>query len=178
MTGGMDGAYRAGMHRSLTSLLFVTLVGGCTATGSARYSAEVTTPNLVYVSDDVQVIEDYNEPVFFSANMYWRYDNGVWFQSRQHTRGWVRVSTPPAPILRIERPAAYVHFHAHANAGAHQDAPPPPVREERHDMKEERHEMKQEAKEERKDERKDAKEERKEERKDAKDDRNKGKNRK
>ncbi len=172
------------MHSSLASLLFVTLVCGCTATGSARYNAEVTTPNLVYVSDDVQVIEDYDQPVFFSANMYWRYDNGVWFQSRQHTRGWVRVSTPPAPILRIERPAAYVHFRGSARANAvHHDGPP--ARDERREMKEERKEAKQEAKEERqeakqeakeerkeaKEERKEAKEERKEDRKDAKEDR-------
>ncbi len=176
------------MHNSLASLLFVTLVAGCTATGSARYSAEATTPNLVYVSDDVQVIEDYDQPVFFSANMYWRYDNGVWFQSRQHTTGWVRVSTPPAPILRIERPAAYIHFHANANARAavvHQDAPPPPppheerremMKEERHDAKEEMKQDRKDAQEQRKDDRKDAKEERKDA-KDAKDDR-KGKNKK
>ena len=86
------------MRKSFSSLLFVLLVGGCAASGSARYSASVTTPNLVYVSPGVQVIEDYDEPIFYSSNMYWRYDGGVWYQSRYHTSGWVRVASPPAPI--------------------------------------------------------------------------------
>ena len=65
------------MKKSISSLLFVLLVGGCAASGSARYSASVTTPRLVYVSAGVQVIEDYDEPIFYSSNMYWRYDGGV-----------------------------------------------------------------------------------------------------
>ena len=96
------------MKKSISSLLFV-LLPVVAPSGSARYSASVTTPRLVYVSV-VQVIEDYDEPIFYSSNMYWRYDGGVWYQSRYHTSGWVRVTSPPAPILRIERPAMYVHY--------------------------------------------------------------------
>jgi hypothetical protein len=185
------------------SLLLFVVLAACTASGSARYSAEVTTPPLVYVSDDVQVIEDYNEPVFFSANMYWRYDNGVWYQSRYHTRGWVRVSSPPAQIVRIERPQAYVHYHA--SAQVHSDGPTrhemkqedkaarqeekreikEEKREEKREMKEEQREVKQEAKEakqeakdtkhEAKEARKEEKEERKDEKKNDKDDHKKGK---
>ena len=174
-------------------LLIIVLAGACTASGSARYSAEATTPTLVYVSDDVQVIEDYNEPVFFSANMYWRWDNGVWYQSRYHTRGWVRVSSPPPQIVRIERPQMYVHYRAAAQVRS--DGPTKhemkqeekaarqeekremkeEKREEKREMKEEKREMKEEkqeakeaakeVKEAAKEERKEAKEERKEEKK-------------
>jgi hypothetical protein len=187
----------------LSSLLFVALAGGCTTTGtgSAMFTADVAPPPLVYVDADVQVIEDYDEPVFYSSNMYWRFDNGVWYRSRYHTRDWVRVEVVPAQIRRIDRPQAYVHFRGNGNArgGVKQE-----IREERRedkreikeerkddrqdakeerreikeerkddrrDAKEERKEERHEIKEERKDDRRDAKEERKEERKDAKDDR-------
>jgi hypothetical protein len=117
---GTFDAYAFGMAKSL--LLCLVLAGGCAASGSARYSAEVTTPRLVYVSEGVQVIEDYDQPVFFSASMYWRYDNGVWYQSRHHTSGWVVVSTPPPQIVRIESPQAYVHFRGNAQGNAQANA--------------------------------------------------------
>src|SRR5207244_1286987 len=44
--------------------------------------------NYVYVSPNVQVIEDYDYPVFFSDGMYWRNDGGVWYSSSYHDRGW------------------------------------------------------------------------------------------
>jgi hypothetical protein len=109
----------------------------------------------VYVSDDVQVIEDYHEPVFFSASMYWRYDNGVWYRSQYHTRGWVRVSTPPPQIVRIERPQVYVRYRASAQVNT--QSPGPSRQEVRQEMKEERREEKQEAKEEKKEAKQDAK---------------------
>ncbi|MDQ3340143.1 MAG: hypothetical protein M4D80_33720 [Myxococcota bacterium] len=177
-------------------LLCLVLAGGCTASGSARYSAEATTPRLVYVTDDVQVIEDYHEPVFFSASMYWRYDGGVWYQSRYHTRGWVRVSTPPPQIVRIDRPQAYIRFRGTAQA----DGPSPAMQremkeekreqkeaareerqEDKREMKEEKREMKeekQEAKQEAKQEKQEAKQEAKEAKQDAKDDHKNKKNKK
>jgi len=151
------------MMKSISSLLFVLLVGGCAASGSARYNASVTTPRLVYVSAGVQVIEDYDEPIFYSSNMYWRYDGGVWYQSRYHTSGWVRVTSPPAPILRIERPAMYVHYRgsAHANAAARAD--------DKREMKEDKREMK-EDKREMKEEQREAQQEKREDKRDDKQD--------
>jgi hypothetical protein len=138
------------MRKSFSSLLFVLLVGGCAASGSARYSASATTPRLVYVSEGVQVIEDYDEPIFYSSNMYWRYDGGVWYQSRYHTNGWVRVSSPPPPILRIEQPAMYVHYHASAHAtaaGEGQAGDKREIKEDKREMKEENREVKDERRE-------------------------------
>ena len=99
--------------RLLQSLLFASLAGaGCAGTGTVGYSAHATvsTPDLVYVSPGVQVIADYDEPVFYSNNYYWRYNSGVWYRSPYHTRGWVRVNDVPAPIRRIDRPTAYIHY--------------------------------------------------------------------
>jgi hypothetical protein len=159
----MAGALRTRMKKSISLLLFAVLVAACAASGSARYSASATTPRLVYVSAGVQVIEDYDEPIFYSSNMYWRYDGGVWYQSRYHTSGWVRVTSPPAPILRIERPAMYVHYHgsAHANAAGEARA------DDKREMKEEKREMKEE-KREMKEERRDAQQEQREEKRDEK----------
>jgi hypothetical protein len=160
-------------------LLCLVLAGGCTATGSARYSAEVTSPRLVYVSDDVQVIEDHDQAVFFSANMYWRYDNGVWYRSRYHTRDWVRISTPPPQIVRIERPQAYVRFHGRAQAKTNQRE----MKEAQREHKEAEREQKQEDKRDMKEEKREAKEEKREQKQEAKDDKhdhdkNKNKNKK
>jgi hypothetical protein len=161
-------------------------MGGCVASGQAGYSANatVTTPALVSIDSDVQVIADYDEPIFYSGNYYWRNDGGTWYRSQNHTRGWVRYSAPAA-ILRIERPAAYVHYHGNASASArpqpvvrdHRDSPspPPPMvreerKEERKEIKEERKEERRDMKEERKDDKKDRKDDRRDDRKDRKDD--------
>ncbi len=171
-------------NRLLILTTATLLMGGCVASGQAGYSAnaEVTTPALISIDSDVQVIADYDEPIFYSQNYYWRNDGGVWFRSTSHTRGWVRFDAAPAAIIRIERPAAYIHYRGNASASAHsqpeirdhRDSPPPPppmVREERKEMKEERKDERKEMKEERKDDRKDMKEERKDERRDAKEER-------
>ena len=159
-----------------SSLLFIAIACGCTASGSGtvRYSAEVTPPRLLYVSSDVQVIEDYDQPVFFSSNFYWRYDNGVWYRSPNHRHGWIRVSVVPIQIRRIERPTAYIHFRGNASAVVQHPAPAPVVRDHREDdreTREDKREIKQERKDDRKDDRRDAKEDRKDAKKNAKEDR-------
>ena len=104
--------------RLLQALLFAGLAGGCTGTGAVQYgaSASVTTPELVYVSPGVQVIADYDEPVFYSDNYYWRYNNNVWYRSQYHTRGWVRVESPPVAVRRIDRPQTYIRYRGNARA--------------------------------------------------------------
>jgi hypothetical protein len=173
------------MAPMLNRLLLLTtttlLMGGCLASGQAGYSAnaQVTTPDLVYIDSDVQVIADYDEPIFYSGNYYWRNDGGVWYRSTTHTSGWVRFDNAPVAIRRIDRPTAYVHYHGAANAGMrpqpeirdHRDSPPPPpmappmVREERKEIREERKDERKDVKEERKDERKEEKKDRKDDKK-------------
>lgn len=148
-------------HRLFVTLLFTTVVG-CTGSAQMQYSAEadVSPPPLVEVSPGVQVIADYDQPVFYSDNVYWRYDAGVWYRSPSHTTGWVRVEAVPPQIRRIDRPTAYVHYRAdaHAEVRDHREpvaAPPPPppapevrdhrgpppaVVEHREEHREERHE--------------------------------------
>ena len=94
-------------------------VGGCAA--GVAYEPPPASPELVYVSPGVQVIADYNEPIFYSDNFYWRNDGGVWYRSRYHTGGWA-VATPPPAVSRIDRPRGYVHYRP---AGWVAHRPPP-----------------------------------------------------
>src|SRR4051794_24592488 len=131
--------------RFLHAVVFATLVTGCTGTGQVQYSGEADV-QLVDVSPGVQVIADYDEPVFYSENYYWRYDNGLWYRSPYHTRGWVRVDAAPVAIRSIDRPQRYAHYHAQAGMTVrdHRDGGPPPqgpeVRDHRDDNRD-RHEQ-------------------------------------
>jgi hypothetical protein len=88
--------------------LLAGTLAGCAVHGTASYAAE---PELVYLDDNVYVLADYPEPVFFSAGMYWRYDDsGRWYRSRVHTGNWTLVQRPPSVIARIDRPRTYVHY--------------------------------------------------------------------
>ncbi len=95
------------------ALLSAVLATGCYATtsGSAGYGVTATTvaPDLVYVSPGVQVIADFDEPVFYADNFYWRQSGGTWYRSRYHTGGWIYAS-PPRAVLSIDRPYAYRHY--------------------------------------------------------------------
>ncbi|HUS32977.1 MAG TPA: hypothetical protein VMZ53_30955 [Kofleriaceae bacterium] len=157
-----------------TAGLLSLSLGGCMASGQVHSSASVSAPDLVYIGPSVQVIADWNEPVFYSSNYYWRYDGGVWYRSSNHLNGWMRIQTVPAAILQIERPTAYIHYRAQGSANASAQptqATPHDQRDAAHEARDERHEAKAEEKE----ERKEAKAEAKEERKDAKADHKDGK---
>jgi hypothetical protein len=95
------------------ALLAATLATGCYAetTGSVGYGVTATTvaPDLVYVSPGVQVIADYDEPVFYADNFYWRQSGGVWYRSSYHTGGWIYAS-PPRTVLSINNPYNYRHY--------------------------------------------------------------------
>ena len=120
----------------INSFLLMGLAGGCTGSGQVSYSGEVQTPELIEINPGVQVVADYDEPIFYSENYYWRNQGGVWYRSQYHTRGWARFDAAPAAVVHIQTPQAYVHFHGHAGGGAevrdHREmAPPPPSPEVR-----------------------------------------------
>jgi hypothetical protein len=84
------------MRRALLSASFVLAVAsfaGCYADSQVGYgyagpTAVVATPN----------------------NLYWRYDNGLWYSSRWHDRGWATSYNVPVAVRGIDRPGAYVHY--------------------------------------------------------------------
>ncbi len=105
------------------ALLFVAAASvgagaACTGTVHTRGAVVATSdpyyePDLVYVSPGVSVIADYDEPVFYSNNFYWRYYGGRWYRSPHYNRGWTYYSAPPRAIVSIQRPNAYRHYRPH-----------------------------------------------------------------
>jgi hypothetical protein len=67
-------------------------------------------PEMVSVGPGVQVVYDYDYPVFFNAGFYWRYDGGFWYSSRWHDRGWGRAYDVPGGIRGIAHPEGYAHY--------------------------------------------------------------------
>lgn len=144
----------------VTAGVLALSLGACMASGQVHSSASISTPDLVYIGPSVQVIADYDEPIFYTSNYYWRTDGAVWYRSSNYSSGWVRIETAPAVLRQIERPSAYVHYHARATVNA-QPATSRDQREEAQDRRDERHDEKAQQKEERKEEREDRKEDRK-----------------
>lgn len=106
-------------HRALRAAAAVALscgllsVAGCA--GTVGYSATVSAPapQLVEVKPGVWVVADYDQPVFYANDVYWRYDNGVWYRS-SYLGGWAAVSVDVVPrsVVVIDRPARYRRYRA------------------------------------------------------------------
>ena len=122
------------MRTALSAILIVGALAasGCVVRGRATYSAGYSgptavavapapAPNLVYISPGVQVIADYDYPVFYSDNWYWRYDNGAWYRSRYYDRGWYVSYDVPVHVRRIDRPHTYVRYRAGGGGRVHVD---------------------------------------------------------
>jgi hypothetical protein len=76
--------------------------------GGVYVEASVEQPELVEVQPGIQVIYDYDQPVFFSDGFYWRQEGGIWYSSRVHTGGWGRANPPER--FRTINSSAYVHY--------------------------------------------------------------------
>ena len=126
---------------------------------------------MVVISPGVQVIANYDEPIFYSDNYYWRNQGGHWYRSSSHSRGWVRYSAPRA-IVSIERPSAYIRYRGTARVNS-RPAPAHDQRDNRREAKEDRKERQEDRKEERKERQEDRKEERKDRQDDKRDDKKK-----
>lgn len=112
----------------LIALLFAGVLGtGCYAsTGyvagpTVGVTATTVAPDLVYVSPGVQVIADYNEPVFYSDGFYWRESGGTWYRSSYHTHGWV-YAAPPRAVISIGNRHSYAHYRPAGYRPRHREA--------------------------------------------------------
>ena len=136
----------------LSAVFAAAALGGCYTTGEVGYTATyssggeayASTPDLVAVSPGVQVVADYDEPVFYTDGFYWRFYNNGWYRSNNYATGWYYYERPPVAVLRIDRPYAYVHYRPQGyvarNRGRYQPpqtisrdhrAPEPVVRDRR-----------------------------------------------
>jgi hypothetical protein len=108
----------------MSSMLCVGIgLAACSGGGGAVYGGSVSAgvsygvePPLVEVEPDVWVVENYDEPVFYVDNSYWMWRGGHWYRSSYYDRGWVVVYEVPYRVRSIDRPHAYVRYHARDGA--------------------------------------------------------------
>jgi hypothetical protein len=103
-------------------VMSILMVGACYSeepTVGVEYGGGVGygAPSMAYVSPGVQVIADYDYPVFYSDGFYWRYDGGLWYRSGFYNRGWGVSYNVPVGVRGIARPDAYVHYNAGYRGG-------------------------------------------------------------
>src|ERR1700733_14313928 len=100
-------------HMLISGILASGLLGSvaCYAEGpSPQYANEDDNSDLVEVSPGVEVIANYDEPIFFADNFYWVNRGGVWYSSSWYRGGWARAERPPGAVVGIRNPNAYVHY--------------------------------------------------------------------
>jgi hypothetical protein len=97
---------------ALTGCFTTAEVGyrGSYTTAAPGADVYVSTPDLVTVSPGIQVVADYDEPVFYTDGFYWRFYNNGWYRSNNYATGWYYYERPPVAVLRIDRPYAYVRY--------------------------------------------------------------------
>jgi hypothetical protein len=110
------------MKRLLLLALFAFggLAAGCYSEEPAvgvSYGYGYSAPEMDEVAPGVQVISDYDYPVFYSDGFYWRWDGGVWYRSGFYNRGWAVAYNVPVGVRGISRPEAYVHYRGGAYGG-------------------------------------------------------------
>lgn len=115
------------MRRYLIASLLFSL-GACagravyTSDGGGYASATFDTPDLVYVEPGVQVVADYDEPIFYANNFYWRNDGGHWSRSSYYNRGFVVVGSAPNVVTRIQTRERYRHYRPAGYVSRRHDA--------------------------------------------------------
>lgn len=93
------------------------LVAFIPAVALAQVQIEVTAPSfhwaeaphMVVVTPGVQVVEDYDQEVFFVDGFYWSRSGDRWYRSQDHNGNWMVVSAPPARLVTY-RPGQFRHY--------------------------------------------------------------------
>jgi hypothetical protein len=83
-------------------------VGASYSTGGGYYAA--SGPDLYYYAPGVSVVAYSDDPVFYSDNYYWRYSDGIWYQSPYWNSGWSVSYNVPYGVRSIDRPYSYARF--------------------------------------------------------------------
>lgn len=93
-------------------MTFGTAVGCFADEPAPQYAGgeEDDNGDLVEVSPGVEVVADYDEPVFFADDAYWVNRGGIWYTSGWYRGGWVRSERVPDRIVHIEHPESFRHY--------------------------------------------------------------------
>ncbi|MHB8877991.1 MAG: hypothetical protein ACYC8T_30210 [Myxococcaceae bacterium] len=61
-------------------------------------------PTLVVVEPGVQVVQDYDDEVFFVDGWYWHRRGPHWYRTQVHTGGWVLAEPRHVPVVIVKSP--------------------------------------------------------------------------
>ncbi len=75
-------------------------------------------PPLVVIEPGIQVVEDYDDEVFFVDNFYWYRRGPHWYRTPTHNGTWVVVDQHHVPGKLVKfRPGQYRKFRGHGHGG-------------------------------------------------------------
>ena len=102
------------MTRALTFILSATLAAACADRPQVEYAAavNVSDPELIAISPDIEVVAEAREPVFRAGNSFWLYRGDRWYRSDDLRGGWIRIATPPTVVTQIVAPHRYANYRA------------------------------------------------------------------
>ncbi len=106
-----------GIQKLLPLVIAIAAAGCYTEADVGGGYAVAGGPNLVYAAPGVQVIADYDYPIFYSDGLYWRQYDGVWYSSRVYTGGWAVNYSVPYGVRGIREPGMYAHYRGGGYAG-------------------------------------------------------------
>ncbi len=165
------GALASGAMRALLVALLVAAAAPATAQVHVDIRIPLpVSPPLVVVQPGVEVVEGFDDEVFFSGGWFWLRRGPAWYRSRSPGAAfvWVEPRVVPAPLVRLP-PGHYRHFRAEERAERRHWKER--ARAERREEKEDRRAWKEREKAERRREHEERKERRERGRDDRRDDR-------
>ena len=132
----------------MNRFVFIAAVAATSAFAQVRVEVQIPVPTitfqappaLVVIEPGVQVVEDYDDEVFFVDNLYWCRRGDRWYRSHDHRGNWVVVEHTAVPVSIVRyAPGQYRHWRREA---VRHEVRQEIRREERHEEKHEKHEKK------------------------------------
>jgi hypothetical protein len=78
-------------------------------------------PPLVVVQPGLQVVEDFDDEVFFVEGFYWARRDGRWFRTKNYRGGWVFVERGVPTVLVSVPPGQYRKWKGKPGRGRDDD---------------------------------------------------------
>lgn len=75
-------------------------------------------PPLVVVEPGVQVVQNFDEEIFFTGGYYWVRRDGYWYRARDYRARWYYVRPGLVPVALVHSPPGhYRHWHGNGWKG-------------------------------------------------------------
>ncbi len=101
-------------RRIILSIALASAPFAASCAGEVAYTAQPVDVASAPVTENVEGVQvvatDYDYPVFYQDNFYWRLDGGVWYRSNTFNGGWGRAEAPER-LRRVDRPERFAHYH-------------------------------------------------------------------